>query len=365
MSPMLRKAEERGIVGIQRKRNPAQIQAHDFFDQAKQVKQKFARLINSEAKSIAIMPSASYGLMNAVQNVKFEPGQHALTISDEFPSGQFALHRWCTTHGAELKICSPESNKQVYHNWNRNLLETINDRTALVLMSSVHWMDGTLFEIAQIGQRCKEVGAAFIVDGSQSVGALPIDVQEAGIDALVCATYKWLLGPYSIGLAYYGERFEDGMPIEESWMNRTNAQQFSNLTDYDLIYKEGAQRYNVGETSHFIHMPILDEGLKQLLTWRPGNIQTYCKNLTADLIQALKELDIQIEDDDHRAFHLFGIKLPEEINAEQLIHTFRKEKIFLSVRGNSIRISPHLYNTTTDIDLLTEILISSIKKFRK
>ena len=364
MSPLLRNAEERGIEGIRRKRDPSQIQAHDFFDNVEIVKQHFADLIHSDVESIAIIPSASYGLMSAVQNVPFKNGQHALTISDEFPSGQFALHRWCTQHGAELKIISPTTKNNIYVNWNRNILEAINEQTALVLMSSVHWMDGTLFQLEQIGQRCEEVGATFIVDGSQSVGALPIDVRLSHIDALICATYKWLLGPYSIGIGYYGNKFHSGVPIEESWMNRTNAQQFSNLTDYDFEYKKGAQRYSVGEASHFIHMPMLEAGLQQLLTWGPSHIQSYCKSLTHELVGSLREMEIEIEDDHHRAFHLFGIKLPDNINSEKLVQKFRNENLFLSVRGNSIRISPHVYNTEKDIEVLSEILLSSIKELR-
>ena len=89
-------------------------------------------------------------------------------------------------------------------------------------MSSIHWTDGTKFDLRKIGERCREANALFIVDGTQSVAVMPIDVVENNVDALVCASYKWLLGPYSIGLAYYSEAFNSGKPIEDSWLtNRT------------------------------------------------------------------------------------------------------------------------------------------------
>ncbi len=361
MSPMLKASEKSGIKGIQRKRNPALLHPNHFFDEVEEVKQKFGQIINADSSRVAIIPSASYGLMNAVQNVPYTPGKHALTIADEFPSGQFALSRWCDDHQAELKIVTPGDSKNIYAEWNRRILESITENTALVLMSSVHWMDGTLFKLTDIGQRCHEVGATFIVDGSQSVGALPINVNHCSIDVLVCAGYKWLLGPYSIGLAYYGQKFDEGIPIEESWMNRTNAQQFSQLTNYDYTYKSGAQRYSVGEASNFIHMPMLKTGLQQLLDWGIPNIQSYCKILTDPLIKTLRDLNFELEEDHNRAYHLFGLRMPDHIDSSQLMQVIKSKNISLSVRGNSIRVSPHLYNTGTDMHVLIDTLTDFIK----
>src|SRR5690606_18561046 len=134
-------------------------------------------------------------------------------------------------------------------------------------ISSVHWMNGLRFDLKAIGEKCSSVGARFIVDGTQSVGALPMDVEEFKIDALICATYKWLLGPYSLGLVFMGKAFDDGVPLEESWMNRKNSMDFSTLTHYESEYEESAARYNVGETSNFILMPMLRESLAQINSW--------------------------------------------------------------------------------------------------
>jgi selenocysteine lyase/cysteine desulfurase len=361
MSPLLKSAEKAAIKGVSLKRDPSVIKPHHFFDGVEIVKEKFAQIIHAEASQIAIIPSASYGLMNAVQNVNCQSGQHAITVVDEFPSGQFALDRWCQENDAELIKIQTDDTQNKCHAWNSKILESINEKTAMVLMSSVHWMDGTLFYLDEIGRRCRAVGATFIVDGSQSVGALPIHVDDCHIDALICAGYKWLLGPYSLGIAYYGEHFNDGRPIEESWMNRNNARNFSNLTDYDPTYRPGAQRYSVGEATNWIHLPMLDAGLQQLLDWGVPSVQSYCKHLTDPLINTLKEMDFQIEDDEHRAFHLFGLRLPLGFNIETFMDKLQKRNIFLSVRGRSIRISPHLYNTSEEIDLLTEAITETIR----
>ena len=115
----------------------------------------------------------------------------------------------------------------------------------------MHWTDGTRFDLAAIGARAREVGAALVVDGTQSVGALPFDVQQLRPDALVCATYKWLMGPYSLGFAYLGPRFDDGEPLEETWIGRRGSENFKELVDYQDDYQPGALRYDVGERSNF------------------------------------------------------------------------------------------------------------------
>ena len=365
MSPLLRTAEAAGIEGMARKRNPSSFTPDDFFDDVETVKAKFGQIINAPPQQIAIIPAASYGLMNAIQNVTPKKGQHALTVFEEFPSGHFALSRWCTEHKAELKIIKPQTDKNRCQHWNTNILESINEDTALVMMSAIHWMDGTLFQLDKIGQRCQEVGATFIVDGSQSVGALPIDVNAFQIDALICAAYKWLLGPYSIGLAYYGPKYNNGVPIEESWMNRTNARQFSKLTNYDFNYRPGAQRYSVGEATNLIHMPMLEAGLAQLIDWGIPNIQSYCLELTRDLISSLTNLNFHLEDEQFRAHHLFGLIMPKGIDANKLMMRLKVKKIILSVRGNSIRISPNVYNTAEEINLLQSTIEEFIHEHRK
>ena len=134
------------------------------------------------------------------------------------------------------------------------------------------------FNLEQIRKRTRDVGALLIIDGTQSVGVLPFDVKKIQPDALVCAGYKWLLGPYSIGLAYYGEYFDDGKPIEESWLNRMDSEDFSALVNYQASYQSGALRYDVGEHSNFVLVPMLIKSIKQLNQWGVANAQEYIKS---------------------------------------------------------------------------------------
>ena len=236
------------------------------------------------------------------------------------------------------------------------ILEAINNDTAAVVISSIHWTDGTLFDLKAIGERCEEVGAYFIVDGTQSVGALSINVQEFKIDALVCAAYKWLLGPYSIGVAYYNEKFNDGKPLEETWINKSNGANFAELTNYVYDYKANAAKYNMGESAQFFNAPMLNSALEQLLEWHVEAIQNYCQKLSTPLITFLKKNGFWVEEEEYRAKHLFGFVLPSSINKQELLSKLLEKKIYVSVRGEAIRVSLNVYNTNDDIKALIDVL---------
>ncbi|MDF1573698.1 MAG: aminotransferase class V-fold PLP-dependent enzyme [Bacteroidales bacterium] len=350
MSPLLTSVEERGIQGMRLKRNPLSIKPVDFFTGAVGVRQKFARMVHCDPVQVALMPSVSYGMNSVIRNIPYAKGQHALTLSEEFPSCYYTAQRWCKDHGAELRVVARRDDlPDRGRDWNDRILEAISRDTAFVVMASVHWMNGTKFNLEDIGARCREVGAKLIVDGSQSVGALPIDVRKANIDALICAAYKWLMGPYSTALSFIHEDFNKGIPLEESWMTRPNAERFDRLTNYVKDYKPGAVRFDVGQSSNFIFLPMLDEALGQLLDWGIDEIQHYSRVLGAPLIDFFMARGTPVADEEHRAHHLMGLQLPPGTNGEELLDELKARNVFVSLRGDNLRISLSVFNNEEDV----------------
>jgi selenocysteine lyase/cysteine desulfurase len=240
--------------------------------------------------------------------------------------------------------------------WNERILEAIDKTTCVVALGHVHWADGTRFDLEKIRIRTREVGALMIIDGTQSVGAMPFDVQKIQPDALVCSGYKWLMGPYSIGLAYYSEYFDAGIPVEENWINRKDSEDFTALVNYQADYQPGALRYEVGEHSNFILVPMLLAALKQINQWGPENIQDYCERISEPTIESLLQMGFWIENTAHRGHHLFGVRFPKGVSIDNVKQALKKKKISVSFRGDSMRISPNVYNSKEDFDNLKRAL---------
>jgi len=360
MSPLMKSVEKAGIKGMMQKRNPANVSQKDFFTTGELIRKEFSKLIkNKETNRIAIIPSVSYGLANVVHNVKIKSSENIVVMGEQFPSNYYPWQRLCQDTEAQLRVVSaPDIAVKRGKKWNEKVLESIDYHTRVVAMGHVHWADGTLFDLKAIRKRTTEVGALLIIDGTQSVGALPFDLQSFSPDALICGGYKWLMGPYSIGMAYYGPAFDHGKPIEENWINRLHSEDFAGLVNYQQEYHPGALRYEVGEHSNFILAPMMLEALRQINAWKPAEIQKYCSKISEKPISILLENGFWIENEKFRASHLFGIRLPADKNIQSIREKLKQKKISVSFRGNAIRVAPYLYNQEKDLMKLTSVLLS-------
>ncbi|MFC7357776.1 aminotransferase class V-fold PLP-dependent enzyme [Jejudonia soesokkakensis] len=356
MSAQLKSVEKIGIENLLKKSTPYVIEGKHFFEERAILKQRFAQLIDcTDDESVSIIPSVSYGIANAVKNIPFEKGDEIIVLDEQFPSNFYAWKHLETTEGVSLKtVAAPPVASGRGSLWNEKLLNTINSKTKVVSIPQVHWADGTLFNLKAIREKTNEVGAYLIIDGTQSVGAMEFSIQKIQPDALICAGYKWLMGGYGLGMAYYGARFYDGTPIENNWMNHEGSEDFTHLAKYNENFKPKSARYDMGESSNFILTPMLSEGIRQLNEWSPKAIQEYCKIISQAPIQQLKKLGYFIEEESFRANHLFGIYLSEEKKLQSIKDRLQAEKIFVSYRGNAIRVSPNVYNTEADLMKLVE-----------
>jgi len=358
LSPLLNSVEEAGIRGIRSKNRPWQVKPEHFFTDSNHLRRLFADLINAEeASNVAIMPAVSYGLATVAKNMDPQKGTEIVIAGEQFPSNVYAWRRFCQQHDCSVKtVPAPEKFAGRGEAWNRKVLDAITDKTLLVALGNVHWADGTLFDLEVIGEKARAHDAYFVIDGTQSVGALPFDVQTVKPDALICAGYKWLMGPYAMTLGYIGPRLCDGVPLEEGWIVRKNSEDFSGLVDYVDDYQPGAQRFDMGERSNFILVPMMIAALRQILDWGPSNIQKYCQQLTHELVEELPEYGYRIEQPHWRGQHMFGIRLPDHIQIPTLQQHLEAQNIHVSVRGSAVRISPNVYNEERDVEALLNVL---------
>ena len=362
MAPVSDRVQSAAHQAIERLRAPSQIRPEDFFAPSDSVRRHFAKLIRADDyRRVAIVPSVSYAMATVANNTALEGGDNVVVVHEQFPSNVYTWKRACDATGATLRIASPGTAQyDRAEAWNAALIESIDERTKLVTIPHLHWTDGTRFDLDRVAERVHAVGGRLVIDGTQSVGAIPFDVRATPVDAVVCAGYKWLMGPYSTGLAYFGAAFDDGVPIEENWIARRGSEDLSALVHYHDEYQPGAARFDVGERSNFVLLPMLEAGLSQVLEWGIESIQAYCERISAEAIRDLEDLGYRVGPAQHRGAHLFGVRFPSTVDVEALRAALTNHRVSAAFRGDAIRVSPHVYNDASDLDALVQALAKGV-----
>ena len=366
MGPLPRASEQAGVEAIRRKAVPTRIVPPDAFWETDRLRELFARLVHvDEPNRIAIQPGVSYGVATAARNLSVTAGQNVVITHEQFPGNVYSWRRMAAEVGAELRAVGPGGDagdaRGRGQRWNDRLLESVDARTAIVSVPVVHWTDGTWFDLEALGERCRDVGAVLVVDATQSVGALDFDVSKVRPDVLIVAAYKWLLGPYSLSLAYFGPRFDEGTPLEETWIAREKSSDSQNLVEYQDQYVGGAIRYDVAERSNFFLAPIAAASLELLNGWGPERIQEYCRGLTRDFLEEVGKLGYTVEDEAWRGAHLFGLRMPATVDLAALRDALAARNVSVSLRGSALRLSPNVYNDETDMGVLLDVRKDAVR----
>jgi selenocysteine lyase/cysteine desulfurase len=349
MSPLMHRVREAAVQGLERKLHPWDISASDFFSGSDSLRAAFAELIHAKPDDIAIVPAASYGVSTAAANLPLSKGQSVLGVEDQFPSNLYPWRERARDVGGSVETVQRPADRD----WTRAVLEAIDTferRLAVVALPQCHWTDGGLFDLAAISEACRDRGIALSLDVTQSAGVLPLDVRRIQPDFLTAAAYKWLMGPYSLGLLFVSERWqEEGKPIEHNWIHRKNAENFSRLVDYQDEFAVGARRFDVGERSNFALVPAAEAGIRQILEWGVANIAETLGTWTDVIAERARSLSLHSAPREARACHYLGLELGARSSAD-LLAALAQRKVYVSVRGPSIRVTPYLYNNEQDVE---------------
>jgi selenocysteine lyase/cysteine desulfurase len=351
MSPLMKQVVEAGNTGLASKQHPWELTPDKFFTSSDEFRTTAAQLLDCSPDCIAIVPSASYGMATAAGNLPVRKGQTVLVLDEQFPSNYYPWQRLAEDNNASLKTVPwPED-----HDWTAAVLRHLTAEVAIAALPHVQWTSGGRLDLVRIGQACRKLGAALALDLTQSLGALPFSVRDVQPDFAVAANYKWLMGPYSTGLLYIAPRWHSGRPLEENWIQRANARDFASLILYTPDYDEGARRFDMGERSNFALLPAATRAMKQLLEWKVTQISETAGALNRRLSTAAGELAFSSPPDELRAPHYLCLRRKAGIPRE-LPEMLAREKVFVSVRGSSIRVTPHVYNSSDDVERLIACL---------
>jgi selenocysteine lyase/cysteine desulfurase len=352
MSPLLNSAVKAGRDAVDAKAHPWHITPADFFSNTHTARTLFAGLINAQADHIAIASSVSYGTATAALNLPLNSGDQVLVLAEEFPSN---LYAWRVKAAAcEAEIYTVE--RPADNDWTRAVLDALNnERVTVVVIPQTHWIDGGQLDLERIAAYREHHEFALVIDVTQSLGVVGVDVQKIQPDFLICASYKWLLGPYSLGFVYVHPKHHTGVPLEHGWINRPGAEDFSRLIDYVNQPNSDASRFDMGERSNFQLMPIAIAGLEQIHRWGQAKIEVRLRHYTQVLRGQLEKIGFVACDEKLRSPHYLGVKHAAGLPAD-ILPRLAESNIYLSKRGDSLRISPHLYNTEYDAECLVNAL---------
>jgi selenocysteine lyase/cysteine desulfurase len=352
MAPQLRAITQVGIEAVRFKATPWKLTAPEWFSGAEELRNLAAKLLEIDSDGIALVPGASYGIAIAAANVPLVPGQKIVLLHQEFPSNVYAWRELAKRKGGQIATVQRTGGQS----WTEAVEQAIDADTAVVALPHCHWTDGSRVDLERVAERVRSVGASLAIDASQSLGACSLDLSRVRPDFLVSVGYKWLLGPYGLGYLYVAPKWrESGMPLEQSWLTRAGSEDFARLVDYTDEYRAGARRFDAGEFPQFVSVPMAIAALRQILSWSIARIEQALTFLTERIAELAAEDGYSVLPRAERCGHMIGIRHPAGIPAG-LSPMLRDAKVFVSIRGNSIRIAPHLYNDRNDIDRLFEIL---------
>jgi selenocysteine lyase/cysteine desulfurase len=353
LAPLLKAATEAGAAAVARRARPWRIGGEDWFTEAEERRALFARLAGLDPEGVALVPATSYGLAVAAANLTARPGERVLVLTDDYPSNWYTWQRFARRTGAVVAAVERRDGRS----WAEAVVEALDERTAVVAVLATHWTDGGAVDLAAVGARAREAGAALVVDASQALGAVPLDLAAARPDYLVTVGYKWLLGPFALGYLYVAERHRDGVPLEENWISRAGSQDFAALAAYQDRYQPGARRFDVGQRTHFETTPMAVAALRQLLDWEVPRIAVTLGRLTDGIQRRVEALGLRLTTGD-RVPHLLGIALPDQARAA-VVGALGRAGVHVGVRGSSLRVSPHLWTTDEDVDRLVGALATA------
>jgi selenocysteine lyase/cysteine desulfurase len=355
LAPMLRSVRAAGVAGLDQRSRPWEITDEDWFKSVERLRTMAGRLFGDEdGEGVALVPATSYGYATASANLPLPAGSAIVVLADEYPSGVYALRRHADRSGARVVTVGIEGGQD----WTDAVLAAIDDETSLVSVPQVHWTDGSWLDLVRVAERSHHVGAALVIDASQSLGAVPLDVTALRPDFVVSVGYKWLLGPFGRGYLWVAPAHRDGRPIEENWIVRKDAEDFAGLIDYRDEYQPGARRFDQGQRTLFEITPMAIAAVEQVLEWKIDRIAASLFAVTSRIEQGIISLGLE-GPRRARGPHMLGVPLPAG-TAERAEHVLAGHGVHAAVRGSALRISPHLHTDERDVQRLVSAVAAAL-----
>jgi selenocysteine lyase/cysteine desulfurase len=307
------------------------------------------RLINADPADIAFIKNTSEGIGIVAEGFRWHAGDNVVTAAEEYPAN---IYPWLNlaSRGVEVRMVPSRDGKIALD----DLADAVNQHTRIVSLSFVEFASGFRNDLTAIGSLCRERGALFFVDAIQGLGVLPLDVQRQPIDFLAADGHKWLLAPEGAGIFYVRRELVERLhAVDIGWNSVVNARDFSRI---DFRLKPNAGRWESGSLN-VGGICALGASMELLLDIGIDAIAGRVLELTDYLCDRAERAGLNVFSSRQGADKSGIVSLvPRAGDVRGLVRRCREEGIVINQRAGRLRISPHAYNTTAEIDRLLDLL---------
>ena len=303
-----------------------------------------ARLFNATQDDIATASSETVLMSSLAWAVMPEADSNIVSTETTHPSTIYPWMRVAEHTGAEVRWARANSALSIDPDELENLID---DATSVVCLSHVEWGTGQVFDLKRFADAAHRHGAICVIDATQSAGQVPIDVQASGVDAVATSTYKWLCGPFGTGMMYVSPKLQTLSPGIIGWRSHRDMWDFQ--ADR-LEYADSARRYEFGTMAYGTAFGAT-VSTNYLLDISIERIADHNRVLSNRLMEGLSELDADVlgPGDTAQRSATVAARFPGKDSAD-FARTLKQANVIASLRRDFIRFSPHLYNSTDDID---------------
>jgi selenocysteine lyase/cysteine desulfurase len=314
------------------------------------VRKAAARLINGSPDEIAIVKNTSEGISIVAAGLDWKAGDRVVAFKEEFPSNYYPWLR-LEKRGVQLTWLS------IYDPLEKIAAAIPGAR--LLAISFVNYLSGYRVDLDAIGRLCHEHGCFYLVDAIQGMGVFPIDVETSYIDALAADGHKWMLGPEGNGVLYVRRKWLDAIePVEFGWTNPAN---YADYSSRDMTLRSDAGRYECG-TLNTVGCFGQRASIEFLLEVGIEKIAAAVMARAGQLEQGLraKGYDVMIERTAVTGSGIVSFRHPVT-DAKMIVSELKRNKITAAPRQGWVRLSPHFYIGSEDIDQV----LGSLPEVRK
>ena len=351
--PFPRVTVERILRAIELKCHPERLQAPEYFDLPERVRMRLAALIGANSSEIALTNSATQGIGTVAAGLGISAGDEVVIASSNFPSNLFTwLH--LRRRGVRVRVLKPECGHLLVEDVARELTS----RTRVLALDWVNYSTGEREDLAALGDLVHRQEGVFVVDGTQGVGALELNVHDLPVDALAVASYKWLLGPYGTGFVYLSSEIQNRLDLPVvNWMSVEGSEDFDALPREEFTLAQSARIFDVPETGNFLNLYGLEASLEFVERVGVKDVTEHCGRLLDRLAEGLRRQGYRVfsATEPSRRSTILGFQADSLQATEKLHSKLRENHVAVSLRNGMIRVSPYLYNSEADIDRLLDV----------